>query len=82
LKKVPIGQPHLEGEDIIVGIYQLAPREIYDTYMGDQDPAQVIQESRTDLATRLRVEKGLSQDDAYYAADQILAYARDQVEAQ
>ena len=64
-----------------MSVYQLAPKELYVTYMEERDPAEVVQESRTDLATRLRVDEGLSQEEAYHAADQILAYARDLVEA-
>ncbi len=60
-----------------MSVYQLNAREIYDTYTPNQDPAALIAEGRTELATRLRVEEGLSQEDAYYAADQILAYARE-----
>lgn len=62
-------------------VYQLTPKELYVTYMQEKDPAEVIQESRNDLATRLRVDEGLTQEEAYHAADQILAYARDLVEA-
>jgi hypothetical protein len=65
-----------------VSIYELTPRELFDTYIGDKDPAQVVEESRTDLATRLRVDEGLTQEEAYHAADQILAYAMDLIESE
>lgn len=64
-----------------MSVYQLTPKELYVTYMEEQEPAQVVQESRIDLATRLRVDEGLSQEEAYHAADQILAHARNLVEA-
>lgn len=64
-----------------MSIYELTPREIYDMYIGDKDPGEVVRERRNDLATRLRVEEGLSQEEAYHAADEILAYAWDLVQA-
>ena len=64
-----------------MSVYQLTPKEIYDTYIEGEDPAEVVQEGRSNLATRLRVDEGLSQEEAYHAADQILAYARDLIEA-
>ncbi|MGC9335682.1 MAG: hypothetical protein ACP5JJ_16160 [Anaerolineae bacterium] len=64
-----------------MSIFELTAKEIYDTYIGATDPGEVVQESRNDLATRLRVEENLSQEEAYHAADEILAYAWDLVEA-
>ena len=61
---------------------ELSAREIYDTYANNREPASLIDEGRTALATRLRVVEGLAQRDAYYAADQILVYARQLVEGQ
>jgi hypothetical protein len=60
-----------------MSVHQLTAPEIYDTYTAGEVPTALIAEGRTKLATRLRVEEGLSQEDAYYAADQILAYARE-----
>jgi hypothetical protein len=65
-----------------VTVYQLTPKELYITYIGEKDPAEVIDESRIDLATRLRVDEGFTQEEAYHAADQILAYARDLIETE
>ena len=65
-----------------MSVYELSAEEIYDSYAPGIDPADLLGKSRIDLATRLRVEEGLKQEDAYYAADQMLAYARQRVEAQ
>jgi len=46
------------------------------------EPTELLRQSRIDLVTELRVEEGLKQEEAYYAADQMLAYARQLVEAQ
>jgi hypothetical protein len=65
-----------------MSVYQLAPPEIYSSYMTGIEPDEALQKSRNEIATRLRVEEGLSQEDAYFAADQILAYARTRAGAQ
>jgi hypothetical protein len=64
-----------------MSVYELKPQEIYDSYAEGLDPAELLKQSRTDLATRLRVEEGLKQEEAYHAADQMLVYARQAVEA-
>ena len=61
-------------------IYRLQERsaeEIYAHFCRGVEPAHLFDEGRTQIATRLRVDKGLSQDAAYYAADQILAHAQE-----
>jgi len=61
-------------------IYQLQERsaeEIYAHYCDGIDPVQLFDQGRTEIATRLRVKEGLSQDAAYYAADQLLVYAQE-----
>jgi hypothetical protein len=65
-----------------MSVYELTAQEIYDSYAQGIDPADLLDQSRIDLATRLRVEEGLKQEEAYYAADQMLAYARQWVETQ
>jgi hypothetical protein len=65
-----------------MSVYELRAEEIYDSYASGIEPADLLGSSRIDLATRLRVEEGLKQEEAYYAADQMLAYARQRVEAQ
>lgn len=52
-----------------MSVYELSAREIYDSYARGADPADLLAQSRIDLATRLRVDEGLKQEEAYYAAD-------------
>jgi hypothetical protein len=63
-----------------MSIYQLSAKEIYDSYIGDITPPELLEQNREDLATRLRLEEDLEQEEAYHAADQMLAYARSLVE--
>jgi hypothetical protein len=65
-----------------MSVYQLTSKELYESYMQGVEPAELLEQSRIDLATQLRVEEGLKQEEAYYAADQMLAYARQLLEAQ
>jgi hypothetical protein len=65
-----------------MSVYELSAKEIYDSYARGVDPVDLLGKGRVDLATRLRVEDGLKQEEAYYAADQMLAYARQTVEPQ
>ena len=65
-----------------MSVYELSAEELYDSYAPEVDPADLLGKSRIDLAARLRVEEGLKQKEAYYVADQMLAYARQRVEAQ
>ena len=53
----------------------LTPREIYDTYVENVDPDELISAGRTAIATRLMTEHQLEDRAAYYAADQILVRA-------
>ena len=64
-----------------MSVYELSAQEIYASYAQGADPSGFVEQGRIDLATRLRVEEGLKQEEAYYAADQMLAYARQVVEA-
>lgn len=59
-----------------MSVYELSRKEIYDSYAGDNTPPELIDQGRTEIATRLQVEEGLGDVDAYYAADELLAYAR------
>ena len=65
-----------------VSIYELSAREIYDTYAQQANPAELLNQSRMDLAARLRLAEGLSQEEALYAADQIQAQAQQIIAAQ
>lgn len=61
-------------------VYELSADEVYATYARDADPSELINEGRTKLASKLMVEEGLSQDAAYYAADQIMRVAVENIE--
>jgi hypothetical protein len=63
-------------------VYELTAEDLYDSYAQGANPADLFGQSRIDLVTPLRVEEGLKQEEAYYAVDQMLAYARQRVEAQ
>jgi ribosome-associated translation inhibitor RaiA len=69
-------QWHQTEEGVDVGVYQLSAREIFDTYMDQVDVTELLKRSRTDIATELMARKGLDQEAAYYAADEILTYAQ------
>ena len=61
----------------IYQLQELSAAEIYAHYCGGIDPGQLFDQGRTGIATRLLVKAGLSQDAAYYAADQILVYTQE-----
>ncbi len=68
-------------EGVNVGVYQLNARELYDTYAKQTDPADLVNRSRIDIATELMAQEGLDEEAAYYAADEMLAFAQDSIEA-
>ena len=55
--------------------YELTADEIYATYAKGWQPEDVIRMDHTEIASRLMVEQGLTQDAADFAADQILLVA-------
>ncbi len=55
--------------------YDLSADEIYATYARGWQPEDVLQMDHTQIASRLMVERGLTQDAADFAADQILLVA-------
>jgi hypothetical protein len=55
--------------------YELSAEEIYATYAKGWQPEDVLRMSHTEIASRLMVEQGLTQDAADFAADQILLVA-------
>jgi hypothetical protein len=59
-------------------VYELTARELYDTFADNADPMMLAEQGRDELATRLMTEEELDEEDAYYAADQILSYAQEQ----
>jgi vacuolar-type H+-ATPase subunit I/STV1 len=61
---------------------ELSAQEVYATYVRDADPSELIRDGRTKLASKLMVEEGLDEEAAYYAADQILSVAVENIENQ
>ena len=55
--------------------YDLTADEIYATYAKGWHPEEVLQMDHTQIASRLMLEHGLTQDAADFAADQILLVA-------
>jgi len=64
------------SEEIDTVFYELTPDEIYATYARNQKPAEFVDKSRAEIASRLMTEEGLNQEAAYFAADQILYVAQ------
>jgi hypothetical protein len=62
-----------------MSVYELDSMELYDAYAKGRDPVEVVAEGREALAQRLQVDHGLQQEDAYYAADQILEAAEQMI---
>jgi len=60
-------------------IYELSPVELYDTYTPAQDPRQIIEQGRNELAAELMAEEKIEQKAAYYIADRIVEYAEQAV---
>jgi hypothetical protein len=64
-----------------MSVYELTAREIYATYVPvTTRPEELFDQGRNAIATRLILEEGLRQEDAYYAADQILFVAQEMIE--
>ena len=59
-----------------VDIYDLSAREIFDTYADDRPPSEWLDQPREQIAAQLMADGNLGRQDAYYAADQILAFAQ------
>ena len=71
-----LGQPDTHRDSQIETVYyDLSPDEIYATYAKGWQPEEVLQMDHTEIASRLMVEQGLTQDAADFAADQILLVA-------
>lgn len=64
-----------------MNLYEMNPREIYEAFVQETEPREVLQLEREQIAAQLMVDDGLDQETAYYAADQILAFARELVNA-
>lgn len=73
-EKLAQHDPHRDSEIASV-YYDLSADEIYATYAKGWQPEDVLQMDHTEIASRLMVEHGLTQDAADFAADQILLVA-------
>jgi peroxiredoxin len=58
-------------------VYEMTAEELYGAFYRNADPHNVINEGRNEIAARLQKEHKLKQEPAYYAADEILAYAQE-----
>ena len=59
--------------------YDLSAEEIYATYAKGWQPDEILEMDRTEMIRHLMVEKGLTQDAADFAADQIFRYAEQRI---
>lgn len=66
----------------MTNIYDLTPREMFDSYYMDLTPEEVSDLDRDGIATELMTKEGLSQQAAYYAADQILVHIQERSEVE
>lgn len=55
--------------------YGLSAEEVYETYAKDLMPDEILEMGRTEIASVLMVQEGLTEEAAYFAADQILSVA-------
>ena len=65
-----------------MSVYEMSAREIYEASIKGAEPADVLGMSREQIAAQLMVDGGMDQESAYYAADQILAFAQRLVDRQ
>jgi ribosome-associated translation inhibitor RaiA len=73
-EKLAQTDPHRDSEIQSV-YYDLSAEEIYATYAKGWEPGEILEMDRTEIVSHLMVEKGLTQDAADFAADQILLVA-------
>ena len=73
-EKLSQGDTHRDSQ-IETVYYDLSADEIYATYAKGWQPEDVLRMDQTEIASRLMVEQGLTQDAADFAADQILLVA-------
>ena len=62
--------------------YERTAEEVYAAYAEQWEPEEVLSMDRTEIASRLMVEEGLTEDAAYFAADQILRVAEERTSGQ
>jgi len=73
-EKLAQQDPHRDSQIESV-YYDLSAEEIYATYAKGWQPEDVLRMDHTEIASRLMVEQGPTQDAADFAADQILLVA-------
>ena len=73
-EKLAQPDPHRDSQIESV-YYDLSADEVYATYAKGWQPEDVVGMDHTEIASRLMVEHGLTQDAADFAADQILLVA-------
>ena len=73
-EKLAEKEPHRDSQIQSV-YYELSADEIYATYAKGWQPEEVVRMDHTEIASRLMIEQGLTQDAADFAADQILLVA-------
>jgi hypothetical protein len=65
-----------------VNVYRMSPEEIYETFAGQADPQELVEQGRATLTADLMVKEGLLHEVAFYAADQLLEFAQTQLHSQ
>lgn len=65
-----------------MSVYELSAREIYDAYGNTATPEEILDQGRTAIANRLMREEGLTDEEALYAADQMLELAQEVLDEQ
>ena len=73
-----LGERETRNQDTTGAIYyERTANEVYAAYAEQWDPEEIVNMDRTEIASRLMVEEGLTQDAAYFAADKILQVAEE-----
>jgi len=62
-----------------MSVYEMSAAELYEAYANEVPPIDLLNLDRKEIAERLMLQEGLDEKSAYYAADQMLAYAQGQV---
>ncbi len=62
-----------------MNVFRMSPEEIYETFAGQSDPQELVQQGRATLTAELMVKEGLLHEVAFYAADQLLEFAQTQI---
>lgn len=65
-----------------MNVFRMSPKEIYETFAGQADPQELVQQGRATLTAELMIKEGLLHEVAFYAADQLLEFAQTQLHSQ